>query len=194
MKLHNSTNYPDYFLRRMVSWCCKEIGLPVRHIREAKFRKGGPCHSRGTSASGRAWRRRFVVTHGYADGDDLEKLVMNDLVRTDAHELVHVFLFREGSNTRRSGNGGGSERETNVYMRRVYSAFEIKRDELLAAWNQPPKQRPATPKPTVQEKRAKAVSEALARWQRKLKLAQTKVKQYRSKARYYEKALAAKGK
>ncbi|MCH8970060.1 MAG: hypothetical protein IIA66_13205, partial [Planctomycetes bacterium] len=46
--------------------------------------------------------------------------------------------------------------------------------------------------PTLQENRAAVAQANLDNWLRKLKLAQTKVKKYRTKMRYYDKALAAK--
>ena len=62
MKLVNTTDYPDYFLRRMVSWCCKQIGYPVRSVKEAKFR------NKTGSFSGHAYgSRRIVVSVSKTD-------------------------------------------------------------------------------------------------------------------------------
>ena len=44
---------------------------------------------------------------------------------------------------------------------------------------------PVVKKPAV-ERRAKAAAENLKRWERKLKLAKTKVAKYRKRCRYYE--------
>lgn len=38
MRLKNTTDWPDYFLRRLVSWCCRQLDLPGHFVREAKFR------------------------------------------------------------------------------------------------------------------------------------------------------------
>lgn len=38
MKIKNTTDWPDYFLRRLVAWCCRELQMPARNIREAVFR------------------------------------------------------------------------------------------------------------------------------------------------------------
>lgn len=32
MRLVNTTDFPNYFLRRMVSWCCKQLDFSVRKI------------------------------------------------------------------------------------------------------------------------------------------------------------------
>lgn len=233
MKLINTTDYPDYFLRRMVSWCCKEIGLPVRYVIEARF--GVSRSQRG----GRAylWKRKIGVRVGkgkceiyelpkYKPGPFADKvrgkvgircgssgiLVNSDeaefklaemqakkdetnllwLVSTTAHELVHLWLYRQGSRTRRGGGGGGSEQQTCWHEKQVMKKFEARRSELLAAWGQRPVTRPTKPKQSIQEKRAVAAQKKLAQWQRKVKLAQTKVRKYKQKVRYYEKVLASK--
>lgn len=239
MKLHNTTDFPDYFLRRMVSWCCREIGLPVRYVQEATFRKGGRCHSRGTGASGHAYldSHRIVVTHGCTEphfvdyhqrnvahvnktcgtncrdpvnvgGRVVEReqatallrqerikvaeYVLDSLLGTTAHELLHLWLYHQGSQTRRGEAAGGSEQQTCWHGKRVMKKFRARRDELLAVWAQKPANRPAKVKASLQEKRATAARTKLAEWTRKQKLATTKVKQYKAKVRYYDKALVAK--
>jgi len=239
VKLINSTDYPDYFLRRMVSWCCREIGLPVRYVQEAAFRKGGRWHSRRTGASGHAYlgSHRIVVTHGCTEPHfvdyhqrnvthinktygtncrdpvniggrvvereqatallrqeriKLAEYVLDSLLGTTAHELVHLWLYRQRSQTRRGGGQGGSEQQTVWHEKRVMEKFEARRDELLAAWGQEPAKRPVKAKPSLREKRASAAQKKLAEWMRKQKLATTKVKQYKAKVRYYDRAMAAK--
>lgn len=78
--------------------------------------------------------------------------------------------------------------------RPVLAAFREQRDSLLTEWMAAPAERPAKPKATPQEKRAAKASAALDRWQRKAKLAATKIKQYRRKVAYYERTfgIAAK--
>ena len=50
--------------------------------------------------------------------------------------------------------------------------------------------KPEKPKPDVKAKRAAKAAADLARWQRRLKLAQTKVKHYRKRVRYYDRVAA----
>lgn len=49
MKLKNTTDYPDYMLRRCVAWCCRQLGLPVKRVTLMIYRNrshsyGGHCH------------------------------------------------------------------------------------------------------------------------------------------------------
>jgi len=239
VKVYNTTKYPNYFLRRMVAWCCREIGLPLRHVREATFRKGGRYHPRGIAASGRAYFNsgRIVVTHGCAEpifidyqqrnvaqvnkshgtncrdpvnvggrivereqAADLlqqersegERAVLDSLVSTTAHELVHLWFYHQVSMTRRGRRSGGSERETCWHERQVMKKFRASRDELLTAWGKEPMKRAVKPRVSLQEKRAQAARKKLAEWTRKQRLAATKVKQYKAKVRYYDRAMAAK--
>jgi hypothetical protein len=60
VKLKNSTSFPDYFLRRMVAWCCRQLEFPVRRVRYAQFR------NRERGYSGHAWpgANRICVSVG----------------------------------------------------------------------------------------------------------------------------------
>src|ERR1039457_6442142 len=59
VKVQNSTDCNDTFLRRMVAWCCREIGLPVRWVRQARFTNYSHTYR------GRAWRSgRILVRIG----------------------------------------------------------------------------------------------------------------------------------
>lgn len=53
--------------------------------------------------------------------------------------------------------------------------------------------RAAQPRPSVREQRAAKAAAALERWQRKLKLAQTKVRQYKTRVSYYQTVAARRG-
>jgi hypothetical protein len=69
--------------------------------------------------------------------------------------------------------------------------FRKARVELLAAWSTPLAERAAKPQPTAVERRAAKVTSDLDRWQRKLKLAQTKIRKLKQRAKYYERRAAA---
>ena len=51
-------DFPVFFLRRMVGWCCWQVGLPPACVREAKF-----CGRRTVWVLGRAFlsQSRIVV-------------------------------------------------------------------------------------------------------------------------------------
>jgi hypothetical protein len=258
MKLFNTTDFPDYFLRRMVSWCCKQLDMPVGKLFSATFRnrtysRTGHCKvAWGEIVIGVVKRRKYeiaelragdidqlsrrdllknandepdwtppadpVVVHCrigdcrnefIVERSDAEQRLataqqssddhrLKQLVSVTAHEVAHRMLYLNGSRTRKSRrwgttSSGGSEQQTIWHEKQVWKKFEANRDELLAAWMKEPAKRQAKPKPSIQEQRAAKVQKKLAEWQRKLKLAQTKLKKYKQQARYYEKAIAAKG-
>jgi len=199
VRLINTTSYPDYFLRRMISWCCKEIGYPIRQLQEAKF-------SRRTDGrtSGRAWwpSNRIHVSaggtfadwqkskrrawYGEASAEAQERRRINALVHVTAHEIIHLWLHWTELKWK------AQERKTEWHAKRVKEKFLANREALLAAWRKEPKRRPKKSPPTLQERRAVYAQKKLAEWTRKHKLAATKIKQYKAKVRYYERALAAK--
>jgi hypothetical protein len=203
VKLKNTTDGPDHFLRRATSWVAKQIGLPIRRVREVVVR------NRADSASGRAyWSMRVVVSIGRtgfpqpayrypgrtndafmipAKADRLEALI-----GTLAHELTHLRQFdviRWKGAVRKLKRTPGTERPTTFEERRVLELFKSQREELLTEWNIAP---PEKVKPSLQEQRRAKALRDLERWQRKLKLAQTKVKQKRRRLAYYDRAIAAK--
>lgn len=136
MKLKNTTHWDDKFLRRMISWCCKQIGYSPRNIWIAEFGK----KKRG-SFTGTAWWRckRIRIVIGPATSFPVEPYLypgrkskafmspkFNDqldaLVGITAHEIVH--LLRK--------NGG--ERYTRHWERKCVQLFNENRSKLLAEW------------------------------------------------------------
>lgn len=197
MKIKNSTDWPNHFLRRLVSWCCKQLDHPASKVRLAQFTRYSGAYR------GRAWSsRRILCRVGSADRfpmapdnrPGMAGEVFADqteaLVAVTAHELAHLAQYREG----RIG-GLKQMRVTEPATRReevrVLRAFRANREVLLAEWSAaPPK--PEKPKASLQDKRAAKAQADLGRWQRKLKLAQTKVRKLKTRVKYYEHAIAAK--
>lgn len=177
MKLRNTTDWSDTFLRRMTAWCCRQIGMPVRRVGRIQFRR------KRVGYSGHCWwrSRRIVCSCNN----------VSDLVAVTTHELFHQHAHDAGIATRRSGEGS-SEPQTRWHEERAREAFHADEARLLAEWNAEPK-RPAKPKPSVTEARAAKAVAALERWQRKLKLAQTKIRKLKARVRYYERRQAAGG-
>lgn len=59
MELRNSTDFADHFLRRMVSWCCKQLDLPAKACQCAVFTNTRDAYR------GRAWSHgRILVRIG----------------------------------------------------------------------------------------------------------------------------------
>lgn len=205
MKLTNSTDWPDYFLRRMTAWCAKQINLPMRAVKRGHFGK----RSRG-SKNGRAWySMRFRVMIGPASefpiaayvypGRTHERYTLpaladreEALVEVTAHELTHLrcYLRWRTSGRIRKFDAGGELHSTHE-GRRVLELFKANRAALLAEWSAARAEKPAKPAASLQEKRAAKAAADLERWQRKLKLAQTKVRKCKRKVAYYDKAIAA---
>ncbi len=199
MNLRNSTDWSPWFLRRMLSWCCRELEGRVREVRSATFRNSRAAYG----GCARTWLRAITVCVGTADRFPISGQTMSELnghrieladrlealVWVTAHELAHVFQAVEKVKTRRSGVAGGSESATNWHARPVVEAFRAQREALLAHWNEPPALALRAPKPPLPEQRRQKVEADLARWERKLKLAKTKVAKLKQRVAYYEKRL-----
>ena len=199
MKIKNNTDWPDYFLRRLVTWCCKELGLPARYLKRADFGK----RTRGPY-NGCAWlgsrRMRVVIgppnefpTKGrpypgrtsevFRDPDYADQL--EALIGVTAHEIQHHVAYSQ----RRVSRYG--ERATTHAEHKIIECFRPQRDALVATWSMEPKR--LDPKKTRQEKNEAHARKMLERWERKLKLAKTKAGLYRSKVRYYDRVAANRG-
>jgi hypothetical protein len=198
MKLKNSTSWPDHFIRRMAAWCCRQSGLPVRELRHAEFR------NRKRSYSGHAWmsgrivcsigRLGFPTQPDTRDGMQGEILAdrLECLVAITAHEIEHICQYRE-NRSRALKNRRRSEPATRAHEIRVLRLFRANRESLIAEWSATPKQR-ETIKRTRQEINDAKARKMLAAWERKLKLAKTKVAAYRRKVRYYDRVAATRSK
>jgi hypothetical protein len=197
MKLKNSTDWPDHFLRRMAAWCCRQSGLPVRKLRRAEFR-----NRLARAYSGHAdWSGRIVCSIGPAERfplredhrDGMSNEVMADrteaLVAITAHEVEHICQYREGRDSKLTERRR-SEPATRAHEVRVLRLFRANREALLAEWSAEPAAKPAKPRPTRQQINEANTRKLLAAWERKLKLAKTKVSTYRRKARYYDRVAA----
>ena len=108
---------------------------------------------------------------------------------------------RTGQSIKAAGSGrrllrhGGSEHNTEALTKIVMDAFDADRERLLAEWAAEPARSAATStaptfkdtlRASIVERRAAKAQADLERWQRKLKLAQGKVRKYKARVRYYE--------
>lgn len=203
MKLVNTLDWPDRFIRRMVSWCCRELGLPVRYIREAQFRNtsnawGGLCYGRRIGVRVGNASHFPCKSKRHRNGLQIELADRTEtLVYITAHELAHSANRRDRAAGRRGG-WGGTEQYTDTLALKVLEAFRANRPALLAAWGDGPEAAPATPvtpprmAAVIEQREAKARA-AMERWERKLKLAKTKLAKYRAKVKYYERRAANRG-
>ncbi len=191
MKLQNSTEFKPWFLRRMISWIAKDLGLPPSKISAARFTK-----YRG-SYRGRAWSSmRFLIRVGDRPQPEWfyrgnKTIATNDkienLVSVTAHELQHLVMWHDVGH-----QGTRHEIGTVAQQNRVLELFRTKRDELLSIWSvKPEKSAASAPQKSPVEKRHEKAAADLIRWSKKLKLAQTKVKKLKSKVARYEKLRGA---
>lgn len=197
MKLKNSTDFPDYFLRRLVAWCCCQSRLPVRAVKLAEFR------NRCDNYSGHAYHSmRFVVSTGKAGfpmeadhregmGGEIIADRIESLVAVTAHEIEHLCQYHE-NRSRTLHRRRRSEPVTRAHEVRCLRLFRAHRDLLLAEWNAEPAVRTVGPNHTRQKKNEANARKLLATWERKLKLARTKVSAYRRKVRRYDCIAAAR--
>lgn len=196
MKLQNSTDFPCWFLRRMISWVRRQLELPASILLQADFSN---CRSCGR---GRAWSGKKILVRTGPDDQHPSRAFtiqgeegpvhvdrIESLVSITAHELEHLRQFarfdRVGWDKRRFQR---LEPDCIAAQKRVLRVFREQREALLAAWQAVPVRSAAlsVPKPSLQEQRLQKAEACLARWQRKLKLASTKVKHYRKRVQYYE--------
>jgi hypothetical protein len=191
VKLLNSTDFPTHFLRRMVAWCCRQVEYPVSCVREAQFRnRTSSCYSGHAYGS-----RRIVASVGPASmfpfGPDsrpgLAGMVLTDrlecLIAITSHELAHLHQY---ANRRTAKLKSRVEFDARWHEVKALEAFRVSRERLVAEWSAEPERSAAlsAPKPSLIEQRAAKAAADLVRWQRKLKLALTKVRQYRRKVTY----------
>ena len=197
MKIKNSTPYPTHYLRRLTSWTCKQLGLPIKDVREVVFRNRSDKWFSGLSYSttGRIICSIPTVVNECRIGTGKRAVAISDktegIVWMTAHEAAHRLqkvLARDGRKL-----SANKERDADAKAYIVLKRFRENRAELEAAWNKSLATRIAsTHAPTLQEKRAAKARQMLLQWERKARLAKTKVAKYRKQARYYDKALAAK--
>lgn len=198
----NSTPWPDHFLRRMVSWVCRELEFPRKNLHGIEF-----GNRTNTAWSGRAWcgphggyilvrigpDSHFPTTaHVHRGGWTVGKVEdrIEALVKVTAHEVAHCDNSRRNNKSRGSyeshGNTAGSERLTDAMAKRVLEAFRENRDALVAEWEKPPTRQKAKPKSPVQ-KRAENAFAKESEWEKKLATAKRLLKKWKGKADYYRK-------
>lgn len=220
MKLRNTTEWPDYMLRRMVSWACEQVELPLAKVKQARFGRRSHGAYRGQGGYGYGILVRIgpaseypVEPHHYpgrtSDAYMSPRMVdqIDGLVAVTAHELTHVReqLGRREARLRRNERvklhgqapvprkrPWNSERPTMFEERRVLLLFQENREALLAEWNTPPAAKTTKTKMTRAERNEKNARGKLAEWEGKLKLARTKVSKYRTKVRRYDRIAASR--
>lgn len=199
MKLKNTTDFPDWFLRRLVAWCCRQSELPARRVRLATFRNCKGIYSGHASGSTRIVVR--IGRTGYPMQPDLRAgmsgEVMADrteaLVMVTAHEVEHLCQYAE----RRQRTLAASRRTEpvtrahGIYCLRL---FREQRAALVTEWMEPPVPRVIKARPSVAERNEINARSNLAKWEKKQRAATNRVKHWRAKVRRYERRAATSAK
>ncbi len=195
MKITNVTDWPDHFLRALVSWTCGELEMPKRWVKKVHFgnRNERAWTGRAFPYEGRALIRvrttepnkpvghtRFGVTHHWIDRIEI-------LVAITAHELCHLRQHHDGDKSYR-------ERECDKEMAVILNRFRENRWPLLKKWIATKRPSKAKPKLSAPERREANARKKLMEWEAKKRRANNALKKWRSRVQYYERkhAQAAK--
>lgn len=199
-------NYPRHVVRRATAWVAKQIGLESKHRKpltiEVGYRKSA-WYKDGDTWGGwyRHGERRVQVLlgrnvryptpagHNRSEADRFANDEWEVFVKLLAHELEHARCYAVSRSWDERARLNHEPRVRAIDWR-VLLAFRECRETLLAEWTQPVADRPAKPKPSVVDRRAERAAKLLADWERRLKMAKTKVTKYRRKVSYYSKAAA----
>ena len=128
MYLKNTTDYSDKYLRRVISWCCKQLDMPVREsVKIARFTR---CSH---AWRGRAWKyhKEILVRIGdekhfpytpfyYSTGcPQWIDTRLQALITVVAHEIVHI----RQSESRVFNQGHGREKHAQKLAANTLIAF-----------------------------------------------------------------------
>lgn len=211
----NTSELSTPFLKAMLKWCMREVGVPdhPRYPLKGKFLDVSFKRSRRHAIYGWADYGRNTVEvwigpenlfpvnlgHRRAYRTEFIQTVMCDrfeaIVNVTAHGLAHHQLHRR--RLRNPEAAPNNERNAETIARGVLQAFRENRATLLASWpSHVPQAKPAAiavKLDAVEARRKRAMENELkahaqlAKWERKLKLAKTKIAKYQKRVRYYEK-------
>lgn len=214
MKIVNTTDIPSQVIRRCVSWICglKGIGYARAQIRPSDINTVKVMNTRhGWHGHAKPWSREILLRFAKTDeaartgtAEEMEALGSvrgprdrwEALVSIAAHEIQHLAHDRRGAiggSIRRSLKEGESRKAEEIAL----VAFRADRWNLLERWHlgvasdlRPAEERIALARMVAVKRREDKARASLAAWERKLKTAQRKVKEYRAKVRYYDKKAA----
>jgi hypothetical protein len=115
---------------------------------------------------------------------------LHAMMGTLAHEIAHRYLYLEGAGKDRAGRPGCNERTTQWHANQVMAAYAAAKSELLTAWIAPPKapEKPERVPADPRRSRARRDAELLHDWQRKFRLAGTKVAKYKRRVEHATRA------
>lgn len=205
-------SYPNIVVRRAALWAAKQIGLEAKHRQLLTIEVGYRRCRMGLGWGGwyqHAQKLVRVLLPRDRDHDDWPTSMANNaaeraagrdandewelFVAILAHELEHARAYAVSRSWEDRARLNHEPRVRAIDWR-VLLAFRESRDALLAEWTKPVAEFTTVEvfklKPSIVDKRAARAAKLLADWERRLKLAKTKVTKYRRKVAYYGKAAA----
>ena len=191
MRITSSLPQPSAVLRKMTIWVCRQIGVSSRkmRVRFARSRAHGGYTGRCYTHGRLSVRIGKAIAYPMESNRFGQSCVCQDdwdtIVLILAHEVAHYGDHRDGTSS--------NERSAEWQSVKVLSVWQQERYMLLAQWliEAVAKCKKAT-RTAPQDRRAEKATKMLTAWQRKAKLAATKIKKYKRQVAYYEKVLAAR--
>ena len=201
-------NYPKHVVRRAARWASKQIGLDGKVLRtltiEVSYRKSAKWKDGDTWGGwykhsqrlvqvllGRNVRYPTPIGHNRSEADRFANDEWELFVKLLAHELEHARCCAVARD-RKEWRSLNREPRVRAVDWRALLAFRDARETLLADWLREPASRPVKPNPSPVDLRASRAAKLLAQWERRLKMAKTKVSKYRRTVAYYSKAMQQK--
>jgi hypothetical protein len=198
--------YPSHVVRRATRWAAKHIGLDGKVLRaltiEVGYRKAarwkdgdtwGGWYKHGKRLVqvllGRNIRYPTPAGHNRSEADRFANDEWEVFIMMLSHELEHARCYAITQSWEERARLNSEPRVRAIHWRTLL-AFREARETLLAEWLREPVKRPAKPKPSAVDRRAERAATLLAQWERKFKMAKTKVSKYRRKVNYYGAAAA----
>ncbi len=200
----NHPGYPSHVVRRAARWAAKQIGMDAKVLRTLTVEVG---YRRGRSNGWGGWYHHFggrvqVLLPKMGSDKYYPASMANNIAERQAgreandewelfvailaHELEHARCYAVARNWEERARLNHEPRVRAVDWRALL-AFREARETLLADWLREKPQRPAKPKPkpSIVDRRAERAAKLLSQWERRLKMAKTKVGKYRRKVNYY---------
>lgn len=170
-------DYDRFFLRKLLGWVCREVEVSHRKVKLVTF---GPTN--------RIWSCRGNLLHFKIELSPEMQFPYRYRKETFA-DPVEFFVYMAGWLIGSAGRISPPKSAAKICLTR----FRKDRPKLFQAWIAPEKIRPKKPSLSLVETRKKKVEEALRSWERKFRLAKTKVAKYKKKLAYYEKKISQTG-
>jgi hypothetical protein len=148
MEIVNSIGWRTGWLRRVVAYCCRELGYPSDRMVKATFRKAGRSRYRGwADLRRREVRVKINPANPYPIHSNSHRGLASTplvdavevLVKLVAHEVAHLERWERCTRAMRARGERDThlERDTEWLARSVLDEFRADRERLLSGWGDP---------------------------------------------------------